>query len=112
MSPDSIPSFCSNSLARARHHYFLVRHESGEKLLYTVEEAVELLSISRAQIYRLMETIEIESITIGRSRRITHSQLVSFIERRETAARSLPERLNSCKLSSVSRRYTNGQQSR
>lgn len=53
------------------------------KLAYTVQEAAELLSISRAQLYRLLDLCELGSITIGRSRRITASQLEEFVRRLE-----------------------------
>lgn len=50
-----------------------------EKLAYTVEEAAELLSISRAHVYRLLDRKELESIQVGRSRRITHRQIQDFL---------------------------------
>ncbi|MCC7101543.1 MAG: helix-turn-helix domain-containing protein [Fimbriimonadaceae bacterium] len=53
------------------------------KLCYTVEEAANLLSISRAQVYRLIDRAEIASIKIGRSRRITHAQLIEFLKELE-----------------------------
>lgn len=56
---------------------------SGQKLAYTVEEAAELLSLSRAKLYRLIDTCEIGSVAIGRSRRITRSQLLEFLSRLE-----------------------------
>ncbi|MBX7134892.1 MAG: helix-turn-helix domain-containing protein [Fimbriimonadaceae bacterium] len=51
-----------------------------KRLAYMVEEAAGLLSLSRAQVYRLLDVGEIDSVKIGRSRRITHGQLVEFIE--------------------------------
>ena len=53
------------------------------RLAYTVEDAAERLSLSRAHLYRLIEAQEIGSITIGRSRRITARQLDEFVRRRE-----------------------------
>ncbi len=53
------------------------------KLMYTVGEACKLLSLSRAFLYRLIDTGEIESITIGRARRITSTQLDAFVKARE-----------------------------
>ncbi|MCC6685427.1 MAG: helix-turn-helix domain-containing protein [Fimbriimonadaceae bacterium] len=49
------------------------------KLCYTVEEAANLLSISRAQVYRLIDKAELGSVAVGRSRRITHAQLLNFL---------------------------------
>lgn len=51
-----------------------------EPLLLTVERAAELLSISRAALYPRVISGEIESITIGRSRRITRDAVMCFIE--------------------------------
>lgn len=62
--------------------------EVTAKLAYTVEEAAELLSLSRAHLYRLIDTCELGSVTIGRSRRITHSQLDAFLARLEAANES------------------------
>ncbi|MEI7575531.1 MAG: helix-turn-helix domain-containing protein [Armatimonadota bacterium] len=49
------------------------------RLAYTVAEAAKLLSLSRAQIYRLMNQGDIKFVKIGRSRRITTEQLNSFV---------------------------------
>ena len=57
----------------------------SQKLAYTVEEAAVLLSLSRAKLYRLIDSCEIGSIVIGRSRRITHSQLEDFLQRLEAS---------------------------
>jgi len=58
------------------------------KLCYTVEEAANLLSISRAQVYRLIDRAEIASIKVGRSRRITHAQLIEFLKELEAMDKS------------------------
>ncbi len=60
---------------------------SRPKLAYTVEEAAEMLSLSRAHVYRLIDLQEIGSVTIGRSRRITASQLAEFIKELEARHR-------------------------
>jgi excisionase family DNA binding protein len=49
------------------------------KMAYTVKEASELLTVSRAQLYRLIDLRELESIKIGKCRRITSHQLDSFL---------------------------------
>lgn len=56
------------------------------KLAYTVEEAAELLSLSRAQVYRLIETETLPTVTVGRARRITYAQLDAFVLRLEQAS--------------------------
>jgi excisionase family DNA binding protein len=50
------------------------------KLLYTVTEAAEALSISRAKVYELFNTGELESVKIGGSRRIPRQALEAFVE--------------------------------
>ena len=54
---------------------------SPQKIAYTVEEAAELLSISRAQTYRLIETGQLGSFKIGKCRRVSAEQLVEFAAR-------------------------------
>ena len=53
------------------------------KMAYTVEEASQLISLSRAQIYRLIDLGEMETIKIGKSRRITSRQLDEFLHKLE-----------------------------
>lgn len=66
------------------------------KMAYTVEEASDLLSLSRAQLYRLIDLGEIRTVKIGRFRRITSRQLDAFVLALEQqvgmAAPSLPLR--------------------
>lgn len=57
------------------------------KLAYTVPEVASLLSLSRAQIYRLIDLCELETVKIGRSRRITDSQVRAFLDRLEAQSR-------------------------
>ncbi|HEY3783051.1 MAG TPA: helix-turn-helix domain-containing protein [Fimbriimonadaceae bacterium] len=66
----------------------LLKHE---KLAYTVEEVCELISLSRAKVYRLMDLGELQSIVIGRCRRITVTQLTAFLEAKERSSKSLPQ---------------------
>lgn len=56
------------------------------KMLFDIEEAATLLSVSRAQLYRLIDCCEIESVKIGRSRRISITQLEAYVQRLELAA--------------------------
>ena len=51
-------------------------------LLLTPEEAARRLSIARSSLYELVLTGEIESLKIGRSRRIPIDALTAFIERK------------------------------
>jgi excisionase family DNA binding protein len=60
------------------------RYVNHSKMAYTVPEAAEMIAISRAQMYRLIDLGEIESIKVGRSRRVTSRQLDAFLEAQET----------------------------
>lgn len=51
-----------------------------QKLAYTVKEAANLLSLSRSMLYELIHTNRIETIKIGRSRRITATQLTNYVQ--------------------------------
>jgi excisionase family DNA binding protein len=51
-----------------------------ERLLLTVEEAADRLSIGRTKAYELMASGELESVTIGRCRRIPVDALRPFVE--------------------------------
>lgn len=50
-------------------------------LLYTLPEAAQLLRISRTKLYELLATNEIESIHIGRSRKIPATALSEYVSR-------------------------------
>lgn len=56
-----------------------------ERLAFTAEEAAELLGISRSQIFRLVDLGELQTVTIGRSRRVTRRQLEEFLRRIEAS---------------------------
>ena len=48
-------------------------------MLYTPQEVAEIMSISRSQVYNLMKSNQLESVHIGRSRRITMDQIHEFV---------------------------------
>lgn len=52
------------------------------KLLLTVPEAMAELSVSRWTIYELIRSGELESVTIGRCRRVPRTALDAFVSRR------------------------------
>lgn len=52
-------------------------------MAYTVREAAKLISLSRSLLYRLIDLGEIQTIKIGRARRITSHQLEAFLKARE-----------------------------
>lgn len=53
------------------------------KLLYTVSEVAELLSISRATVYRMMTAKELDSVPVRGSRRIPREALLRYAGLRE-----------------------------
>jgi excisionase family DNA binding protein len=57
---------------------------STAKLLLTVEEAADRLGIGRTLTYALVKTGEIESVQIGRLRRIPLGALDDFLARLRT----------------------------
>ena len=57
-----------------------------EKLLISPQQAAERLSISRGHVYTLLARGEIESIRIGRARRIPIEALEVFVARERAAA--------------------------
>jgi excisionase family DNA binding protein len=56
------------------------RHNMTSQLLYTVDQAAQVLAISRSSLYRLITSKEIVTIGIGRSRRVSHQALEGFIK--------------------------------
>lgn len=51
------------------------------QLLYSVEEAAGLLGIGRTMMFHLLATGEIESLKIGRRRKIPRDAIDGYIER-------------------------------
>ena len=56
------------------------RRTMTTQLLYTVEQAAQVLAISRSSVYRLIANREIVSLEIGRCRRISHQAIEGFIK--------------------------------
>ncbi len=57
------------------------RGARGRVLLYTVEEAAELLTISRWKVFDLIRTRELRSVKIGGLRRVPRSAIEEYISR-------------------------------
>ena len=51
-----------------------------EKLLLTADESGEVLSLSRTVVYGLMARGLLESVAVGRSRRIPADALIAFVQ--------------------------------
>ena len=54
----------------------------GGRLLYSVTEAADLLGVGRTYMFRLIATGEVESIKVGRLRKIPRDALGRYIDRR------------------------------
>ena len=52
-----------------------------KKLLYSVEEAADMLGIGRTYMFHLLATGEISSLKIGRCRKIPSDALESYVRR-------------------------------
>jgi excisionase family DNA binding protein len=53
----------------------------SDRLLLTIVEAANQLSMGRTSLYTLVMRGDIESVTIGRSRRITRQALDAYVAR-------------------------------
>lgn len=53
------------------------------RLMYSPEEAADLLGVSRTTVYGLMKDAELHRIHIGRSCRISDAELVRFVSDRD-----------------------------
>ena len=53
----------------------------SNELLVTAEGAAQRLSIGRSRVFQLLKTGELESLLLGRSRRIELSALKAYVER-------------------------------
>lgn len=58
-------------------------------LLLSPEEAARLLSIGRTQVFALLSTGDLESVRVGRLRRIPFDACVAFVEQLRRASSSV-----------------------
>jgi len=58
-------------------------------VLYRIEEAMDLLRLSRTQIYREMDAGRLRSVNIGRARRVPRKALEDYVSHLEQSATSL-----------------------
>lgn len=56
-----------------------VESSAGPRVLYTVTEVASLLGLGRSKTYELVMSGIIDSVTIGRSRRISAAELARFV---------------------------------
>jgi excisionase family DNA binding protein len=52
-----------------------------ERLLFPINDALEIMGVSRTKLFALIASGEIESVKIGRRRLIPYDSMVRFIER-------------------------------
>jgi excisionase family DNA binding protein len=62
--------------------------EIGVPVMFTIRQAAQILNVSRTQVYKLIKTNELDSVKVGRSRRVTESQLVAYIQKLEGKAQN------------------------
>jgi excisionase family DNA binding protein len=55
--------------------------EQKPRLMLTIQEAAEMLSISRSTVYQLIAAGVLTPVSIGRLRRIPADELVDFVDR-------------------------------
>ncbi len=55
--------------------------QPDQQLLYRPEGAAEVLDVGRSKVFELMADGQIESVRIGRSRRIPRQALLDYVER-------------------------------
>ena len=54
-----------------------------QRLAYPVNEAADLLGVSRSQLYELFSTGEVASVKIGARRLVRHEALVDYLDQLE-----------------------------
>jgi excisionase family DNA binding protein len=52
-------------------------------VMFTPDQVANIISVSKSQVFALIRSGELESLTIGRSRRISQNQLISYITAKE-----------------------------
>jgi excisionase family DNA binding protein len=57
--------------------------ERGVPKMFTPKQVAVILGISRSQVYVLIKSRELESVTIRGSRRVSESQLIKYIKKLE-----------------------------
>lgn len=62
---------------------------NGTRLVYTAEQAAELLQVSRRTVYELLRTGELRSVKIGKLRRIPLRALEAFLEQGQEEAAAI-----------------------
>jgi excisionase family DNA binding protein len=61
-----------------------VHHVDGDRLLYSVTEAARLLGVGRTYMFRIIAAGEIESIKVGKLRKIPRDALGRYIDQQRS----------------------------
>jgi excisionase family DNA binding protein len=59
--------------------------EKGVPFLFSPRDVGKILSCSRSTVYSLMKTGELKSVHVGRSRKVSETQLVQYIRKLENS---------------------------
>ncbi len=54
-----------------------------EQLVYSVEDAMRILDISKPYLYRLMQNNEIRSLKVGKRRKFRPEHLTEYVDKQE-----------------------------
>jgi excisionase family DNA binding protein len=73
------PLSFSDTLSSMSTYLSLSTYGSQERLLLSVVDAAQILSLSRSKVYELLAAGAIRSVRIGRSRRIPRSALDDYV---------------------------------
>jgi excisionase family DNA binding protein len=76
---DTSESFVVPTLAKSLMKEHVMTTDTSTHLMMTVEEAAERLEIGRTLMYALVKSGAIESVCIGRLRRIPEDALIAFV---------------------------------
>ena len=77
-APDAVPQLITFTV------------EADDRLLLTVSDAARRLEISRSLFYELLAAGEIESIHVGRLRRVPAAALADYVDRRRASTKTEP----------------------
>jgi excisionase family DNA binding protein len=79
--------------AHNRHDDWSAPQEvQGRRLVLTVSEAAQQLGIGRSLLYELLADGQVESIHVGRLRRIPTDALATYVDRQRCNTRNSPDR--------------------
>ena len=53
---------------------------TGLPMLFNAVQVAKIMGVSKSQVYNLMNSGRLGSVSIGRSRRVTNSQMNDFID--------------------------------